>query len=66
MKFFKQLFCNHIWKTINSEYLRTTGAILLSNWVIAREEHYANTKRCLKCDKEIMFEESYPLPDKRE
>lgn len=63
MKFIKQLLCDHIWKTVKSEYLRTTGIILLSTWIIGREEHYANTKRCLKCDKEIMVEESYALPD---
>jgi len=63
MKFIKQLFCNHIWKTTNSEYLRTTGLVLLSTLIISREEHYTNTKRCLKCYKEIMVEESYALPD---
>ena len=66
MKFVKQLFCNHIWKTINSEHLRTTGIVLLSGWIIAREEHYANTRKCLKCDKEILVEETYPLANIRE
>ena len=59
----KQIFCEHIWKTVSSERLRTIRRHSLSEmwWGTIWDRLvdygiYADKKECLKCGKREIFE----------
>lgn len=53
-KFFKQLFCIHIYKDVKEEYLGRTKNIsyVVTKFFSFTYDNYAIHKKCIKCDKE--------------
>jgi hypothetical protein len=54
----KQLFCRHMWKFINEEFLRYQydGSI-----VSFKYSYYVRNYKCIKCEKNKMEERRYPV-----
>lgn len=55
MKIFKNLFCKHIWKEVDREFLREArlpfGALSNGLQTYSNFELYAVTYKCVKCGK---------------
>jgi len=57
---FKQLFCSHIWKTTNTEFLRSSRLAAASSLSPYEEfyDHYAIKRLCVKCGKTHITEQA--------
>ncbi len=54
----KQLFCNHIWKEVSDEFLRTERIRESFGYLTLYHTYsfYAQKSICVKCDKSEIFE----------